>query len=157
MLNLYADGGVIKINPSPFGGTFAWCLVENERIIRHDSGVVEPLDIGLPAISNNLTELLAVLMALTANPDFTGTLWTDSLVTLNRITTGKAFKNIPNSMRLKALEIRRDRKWQAHLLKGHPSKSELARGMSKNGYSVSKFNVWCDKKCGELATNFLKG
>jgi hypothetical protein len=43
-LDLYTDGGVIGANPSPFGGTWAYCIVDtadNQRVTCN-SGVITP-------------------------------------------------------------------------------------------------------------------
>jgi len=42
------------------------------------------------------------------------------------------------------------------LLGGHPNKKELASWIRKDGLPVSKFNVLCDKLCGERAAEHLK-
>jgi hypothetical protein len=40
---VYADGGVVNINPSPIGGTWAFCHVDaNGGRIREESGRIEP-------------------------------------------------------------------------------------------------------------------
>ena len=51
---LYTDGGVIGQNPSPIGGTWAWCMVsEGGERTRHAYGYVTPADLGTPTVSNN--------------------------------------------------------------------------------------------------------
>ena len=61
---IFCDGGVIGPNPSPIGGTWAWCWVHDDVMIKHEYGVVEPCDLGLTKITNNHTELLAAVRAL---------------------------------------------------------------------------------------------
>ena len=51
---LYTDGGVIGQNPSPIGGTWAWCMVGADGTrTRHAYGSVTPADLGTPTVSNN--------------------------------------------------------------------------------------------------------
>lgn len=59
---LFCDGGVISKNPSTIGGTWAARLVIEDKPVRHDSGIVFPLDIYGEPVSNNLTEMLALLI-----------------------------------------------------------------------------------------------
>jgi hypothetical protein len=65
---LYADGGVIGANPSTIGGVWAWCQVADGRRGQCASGVITPTGAGLPAITNNLTELYAILEARESLP-----------------------------------------------------------------------------------------
>ena len=152
---LYADGGCLGKNPSLKGGTFAWVLVHRDRIVKSDFGMLTPEDAGVEKITNNLTELLAVLRGLEAmENNWKGLLYTDSLITLRRITSGKKFKNIPDYLVARTMKVREGRKWKAILLKGHPSRQDLRAGRTKKGRLVSKWNVWCDKKCQELAREY---
>jgi hypothetical protein len=112
---------------------------------------------------------MAALNALQSVEDFCGTLYTDSQVTLRRLTNGTGFAGIPNYLREHVLELRRNRKWQVKLLAGHPTKRDLARGYKiKNRKSaktgkikerqvpVSKWNVHCDKQCRKMAREFME-
>lgn len=153
----YADGGVVSINPSPIGGTWAYCLIDDqEQIVSSDSGFITPEQIGMETISNNLTEMYAVVKCLEAlPPHWPGILHTDSQVTLFRITNGRSFNGLPNDLRLKCLELRRYRKWRGVLVAGHPNRKELREGKSKRGLPVSKWNVWCDEQCSVQARVLL--
>lgn len=158
--SLFVDGGVINKNPSPIGGMWAWCLVRRGIIVNQNSGLVLPKEFGMKTISNNLTELMAALKGLGAvtrwNCKWDGTIYTDSLNTLRRITNGLKFTGIPNALRLEALDLRRGRKWQARLLAGHPTITELDSGVARrNGLPVSKWNVWCDQECKRVGELFL--
>ncbi|MCK8265740.1 hypothetical protein LW980_17860, partial [Erwinia amylovora] len=66
---VYADGGVVMVNPSPHGGTWAWCHVSGERMAASGSGSFPPAEYGMESASNNLTEFLALLHGLEALPD----------------------------------------------------------------------------------------
>lgn len=161
--SVFVDGGVIKRNPSTYGGTWAYVFVdENDQEIGRRSGYVTPQEIGLPTITNNLTELLAAVNAMLHLPeDFAGTIHTDSFVTLCRITARNPKMNgIPDHLQ--------DRMWVArkrlvnfgkHMVvqvDGHPTKDQLFKGKGKRGNPVSKFNVLCDDLCGMEARKFLK-
>ncbi len=153
---LFCDGGCLGSNPSLKGGTFAWILVYRDRIVRSDFGMLTPEDAGVEKITNNLTELLAVLRGLEAmEPNWKGILYTDSLITLRRITSGKKFKNIPDYLVDRVLKIREGRKWKAILLKGHPSREDLRAGRTKKGRPVSKYNKMCDDICKDLSKKFF--
>lgn len=153
---IYTDGGVIGPNPSELGGTWAYCWVnKNDKRIHTASGIVTPEMVGVDKITNNLTELWAAMEALQSLPEmWRGTIYTDSKITLHRITNSKSFKGIPNTMRLKIFDLRRDHKYKVVLIGGHPTKKQLIAGISKRGYPVSKHNVWCDERCNRLAWKF---
>lgn len=156
-MNIYTDGGCIKANPSKLGGTWAWCMVENNQIIKHSSGIMTPEDMEVETITNNQMELYAAVRAITSSPvDWNGTLYTDSEVSLMRLTISKSFKGIPNWLRLRTLELRRGRQWDVFLLGGHPTRKDLQRGRNRKGRKVSGFNVICDKTCTALAKEFVR-
>ncbi len=157
--HLYCDGGVIGRNPSLIGGTWAYCLVVDGEIVRSDCGYVSVKDTEPHPghVTNNLTELVAAVKALEAvGKGWDGTIHTDSSITMTRIKESTKFANIPQWLRLKALEVRRGRKYKVVLLAGHPSRSELIKGVAeRNGNPVSKFNVWCDNECKRLSREFI--
>lgn len=156
IVHLFADGGVIGRNPSSVGGTWAWVgLDAGFNKVDSASGVVLAKD-GVTQVTNNQTELVAAVTALHAvGKGWSGTLYTDSQVTLYRVTDGMGFENIDNLLRLKALDIRRNRKYRVVLLQGHPTKKELEAGVGRSGRPVSEWNVWCDKACGEAGRKYL--
>lgn len=151
---LYCDGGVIGPNPSRLGGTWAWCLVAGEDIIRHGSGVLTPEDWGGP-VTNNATEAVAALMALESMPPgWKGVLHTDSLVTLRRLQTHPPRKLEP-IIRNRVLALRRRGGWGVALVAGHPTRLELKNGRrERNGLPTSKWNCWCDEECTRLTRLF---
>jgi hypothetical protein len=175
----YCDGGVISSNPSRIGGTYAAVFVSKSgEQMSSVSGTVTPAQAGLPAITNNYTELLAAVVAMELLPaNWTGTLYTDSNVTRLRIVNAKpSMTGIPNDLqeRLAHAKSRIGGAWSPGqdrngatggmcvvLLKGHPTKADLAagegaRGEGKQSLPVSKWNVLCDKLCGEEAAKFNK-
>lgn len=171
-LELYSDGGVVKSNPSKIGGTWAWCLVKDNELIAEASGIIQPRDFGVKAITNNQTELLAAIEGMEwaeivnerncpkpwkwdnfVHP----VLFTDSRITQLRLTSSNSFAGIPQALRLRALELRRCNRWRVILVAGHPTKKELAAGFRKrNGLPVSKWNVRCDEACRKAGKSFLR-
>lgn len=157
--SVYADGGVIGVNPSPIGGTWAYCHVDENNIrVAISSGVVLPRQ-SCPLITNNLTELIALVKCLEALPDdWSGHVYSDSKITLGRMFEGWAVNGIPpillKQMHAVKLRLRLDRS-EYTLLDGHPTKAQLLAGRGKRGNLVSEHNVWCDKRCGEEARNHV--
>lgn len=150
---LYTDGGVIQINPSPFGGTWAWCLVEAGQRIRHDSGVLLPAP-DCPVITNNVTELYALVAGIEALPaDWAGLIYSDSWVSLQRVFLGAKLKNVPEWLVERLQVIRQSGRLSQMayvLLDGHPTQAQLLAGRGKRGGPVSEFNVWCDEECNRV-------
>ncbi len=161
MKELYADGGVIGRNPSPLGGTWAFRLLDNRKVIDEQAGVITPEQAKLPSITNNLTEMVALVRGLQALPeDWTGTIYSDSQVTLGRVFMGWKWNNIPLWLHH---EYQAARKRLVHwdelqyvLLDGHPTRAQLEAGKGKRGGPVSEHNVWCDKACGYAAVGFIE-
>lgn len=153
---LYADGGVIRQNPSTIGGTWAWCMVDadGERI-RHAVGWMTPAELGTPAVTNNQTELLALVLGLEALPAaFAGTVYSDSWVSLQRIFHAAKLNNLPQWLieRLQAIQKSGALATMRYvLLDGHPTRAQLEAGIGKRGNPVSTWNVWCDAQCSALA------
>lgn len=158
---LYVDGGVININPSPIGGTWAARLIENSQVIWGTGGTITPEQARMPAVSNNLTEMLALVRGMELLPwDWRGTIYSDSQVTLGRAFLGWKWNNIPHWLYdAFGNQTARLVHWkQIHyvLLDGHPTKAQLEAGVGKRGHPVSAHNVWCDLACGESARRFLE-
>lgn len=155
---IYSDGGVMGPNPSERGGTWAFCYVDHaDNMIQGWGGVVLPGEIGMGAVTNNLTELLALLLAIEPLPEgWSGGLFTDSLVTLRRFTEGcTAYSGIPDFLKDR-VKLARDRlgSHTITLLGGHPSQADLARGHRSDGYPVSKHNRYCDRRCNQARADF---
>lgn len=159
----YVDGGVIQVNPSPVGGTWAWAFVNavGDKLIS-DAGLVLPPFGGLDYISNNLTEMMAAVQALEALPKgWHGAFYSDSQITLGRLFQGWKWRGIPQELRDRArlaldrLKINGALQVKYELLKGHPTKAELAAGRSGR-MGVSKWNVYCDAECGRVGAEYMQ-
>ena len=151
--DIYIDGGVIQSNPSIHGGTWAFIAGDMRK-----SGVVTPRMTGFPMVTNNYTELYAAVMALEQMPDgWSGTIHTDSLITLRRLTYRKAKMNGIDEQLKMRLDLARHRLGKIKVLhvSGHPTKEELAAGKCTKGRPVSPLNVECDKMCQVEAMRFL--
>lgn len=105
-----ADGGCVQSNPSPYGGTWAWCAIDadGQRVIDQSGVVLTELGahsayaqlaanghhtqlLRRPSISNNVMEYLALRNALRTLPDgWRGTIYSDSQITLGRLFAHKA-------------------------------------------------------------------
>ncbi len=120
---LFCDGGCIGRNPSTIGGTWAWCLISpQDELLEQSSGIITPEKAKMPKITNNLTELLAAVEALSSVvSQWDGTIYTDSKVTYHRLHGSSAFTGIPLWLRQKTENLRRGRRWKVQLLGGHPS------------------------------------
>lgn len=162
-LHLYTDGGVIDKNPSPIGGTWAWVLVDkdNETVIDSKSGAFQPGVFRMypngpryETVSNNVTEMVAMLKGLRAVPLNTPFIvYCDSMITLGRIFRKWRWRGMPPLI---------EKVWFASItekmnldkikniqLAGHPTEAQLASGVGRHGYVVSKWNVLCDLRCRE--------
>lgn len=156
--HVFADGGVILKNPSPYGGTYAWCWVdEADEVVAQGSGIVLPGERGLgDRITNNQTEYLAVAMAMKGLPDdWSGTVLSDSHCTLLRIFEGARCQNIPLAwvQHMQRIAARMGRVDYV-LLAGHPTREQMEEGYRYRAggkLPVSPFNVWCDLECGRRA------
>lgn len=158
---VYADGGCVKVNPSPYAGTFAVVYVDKDnREIGHVAGYLEPATAqGIETVENNLMETLAVLLGVEVLPDgWAGCVYTDNLNALRRITTPrKTSFNGPAQQLRERCTIARERlpKMTGQLLCGHPTREEIARGRGKRGYPVSVHNVRANALCNETAARFI--
>jgi ribonuclease HI len=159
---LYCDGGVIRVNPSPVGGTWAWIAVDAAGMrLGAASGVIPAPPGG--TVSNNLSEFVAAVRALeSVPPEWTGTLYTDSNVTRGRLMDGWALNGLPPEWIARgAAALQRhtragQRTFRAVLLQGHPTAADLAAGVgAKRGLPVSAYNVACDAECTKLARAYL--
>jgi len=152
--SVYADGGCLGRNPSAEGGTWATLHVGESGVLWEASGIVTPDQFGLPTITNNLTELLAVVKGLEALPDgWSGKVWTDSRVTMFRAQKRRKqarMNGIPEVLMARlAMVKRRLGLYTVCLLAGHPDELALARGRSAKGLPVSRWNQRCDSLCAE--------
>lgn len=156
---VYADGGLVKSNPSPYAGTWAACHVDDEgQRVWESSGFIWPKnDVPTPCVTNNMTEFYAVLMGLEALPDaWSGQVCSDSRVTLLRFCCGGKMTGIPLSWeaRMERVLLRLGDLTPVQL-DGHPTQNQLSLGRGKRGQIVSIHNVWCDRTCSDLAKGFV--
>jgi ribonuclease HI len=161
MLQLYTDGGVIYKNPSPIGGTWAWVLVDDDRVIGQRANVITPPLMKSDSVTNNQTELLSVIYGLQQIRHFEENLiiYSDSKVTLGRVFGKFPFNNIPEWMtrllRREQTRLENFRKFKYVHLDGHPTKAQLEQGFGKRGNPVSKYNVLCDQMCHDAGQQYL--
>lgn len=162
MNQLFCDGGVIGANPSAIGGTWAVRLIGDDgQVLREATGWITPQMAQMPIITNNLTEMLALLKGLRALPtDWCGLVCSDSQITLGRAFQGWKWSGIPAWMHEAfRSDVSRLTNWEEFrymLLDGHPTKAQLAAGVGKRGHPVSEHNVWCDQACREAGERFMR-
>jgi len=160
IISLYCDGGVIGSNPSAIGGTHAYKLIFDDGTEKGNASVLTPDLVGGP-VTNNQTEMLALLKGFMELPeDFTGTVYSDSQVTLGRAFMGWKWKNVPTWMhKLYQTQRAKFTNWEQIgyvLLDGHPTRQQLQAGYGKRGHRVSEHNVWCDHECQRAGAMFLE-
>jgi len=157
---IYTDGGIIGHNPSCDGGTWAYCIVRDGVMHCDRSGYLLPSDVAGDTVTNNNTELAAIMEAIEELPDgFVGRLNSDSRIALGWVFLGWKTENVPAPLltRLEAVRARLSvlrLTWR--LLDGHPTKAQLESGRGKRGNPCSEFNVFCDRECGRLAAAFTR-
>lgn len=154
-VDLYADGGLTGKNPS-LGGTWAVRAV-NDRgaMVAGAAGRFTAAELGLTKVSCNVAEVLALVVALEMMPDgWAGRVWSDSVVAL--ITNHRRkypVKWLPGEL-LDRILRNRERVgapfW--YQLAGHPTRADLARGVTEDNERVSEHNVWCDQQCTLMRT-----
>jgi hypothetical protein len=153
-----ADGGVMGVNPSPLGGTWAFCYLDAEgRRFHERSGILTPEAIGLPAVSNNVVEFYAIARALWGLPDgWSGRVFSDSQNALIRWFRNAAMNGMPAQwMEGRRHHVRRLGEVSYTLLAGHPTREDLeGRFSKKRGLPVHPENVWCDLECIRQAMEY---
>ena len=143
-------------NPSSIGGTYAWVCVnlEGDEISTGHGYVTAPY-LGLERVTNNLTELLAIVSALECVTDgWDGTVCTDSLVSLRRIDRpgDTKWNGIPDELIARAIKQRERLPSVTFVLCcGHPTRAELLAGRDERGYPASRHNVRADALCKGMA------
>lgn len=159
---VWVDGGCVESNPSTIGGTWAFLCASSisstdmpaSRIIER-SGYVSPVQIGLTTVSNNVTELLAITLALEALPDkWSGACHSDSLVSIRRARDPQtaSMAGVPAWLQARLCDARvRLGEVSFVLYGGHPTKAELKEGKRKDGKPCHWHNVRCDNLCRERA------
>lgn len=148
-MNIYSDGSTIGPNPSPKGGAWAVVAINEDQVVWEKSGLLTPKSTGLPSITNNFAELYGALIGLESmEKGWSGTLFTDSLVTLQRLKKPwRKGNGIPEYMVERIFKVyKKLGEFNVALVYGHPTKQELQDGFKK-GIPVSKWNVWVDEIC----------
>lgn len=158
---IFCDGGVALSNPSPICGTWAFIYVQDDVVIKEESGVLLPVHLGERTITNNQSELYSMVRALEALPDgIDVTAYSDSQCTLMRcarIARGQAPTKTMNQELYDRAEAALSRLGVVEFkhVKGHPNRQDLARGHTSKGQKVSVHQVRADALCTEQATMYL--
>lgn len=155
---VYSDGGLIRSNPSPIGGMWAWCHVDaDDWRVREESGILEPSDVEGRDVTNHHTETYALLMALEALPDgWTGRACSDSRNALRVFFGEGSLRNLPAAWRPRiGAVLRRLGRIEPIRLDGHPTRAQLAAGIGKRGAPVSEHNVRVDDLCTKAGERFM--
>lgn len=164
---VFSDGGMVPDgrpihSRSILGGTYAWVQVNMAQGLQIASagGLILPSQYGLRDITNNLTEMVAALSAIDAWPDgYTGVLYLDSEVTMNRIWDNWKLEGLPSTLVGWLRRVKRGAKVEQlspQLVAGHPTQRDLARGYDVKRRPVSPWNVWVDLECQRFAQQYLE-
>lgn len=163
---IYCDGGCVKKNPSQIGGTWAYVCVESAfelgepdtrggldargTFVRGGSGFL-PNSTYNTLMTNNIMEYEAVVKGLESmDAGWSGVVYSDSLITLERIFGNWRNKNVPESLiERKNKALNRLGKVTCRHVDGHPTKAQLDAGIGKRGNPVSRWNVMADSLCNE--------
>jgi ribonuclease HI len=157
---VYCDGGVFRPRRCEVG-SWAWVATDrDDQEVACQYGWVECGPSTPDGITNNLSELTAVMASLVwmckATPRWSGRLCSDSQVTLGRVSQGWKMRGVPQRWVERVAEIlERVGDIEFVHLKGHPTRADLAAGfkLSSRGdrtYPVSHHQVKCDRLCNEV-------
>ncbi len=161
-MKLFTDGGTVKKNPSLLGGTWAWCLVSGDEVVTQASGVVTPDDFESVVVTSNDAELFAAIRGLQFmgkefQGGWEGEWWTDSKVTLYRLSTSDIGR-VPAWAQRQAAILRKRRTWTTVLCAGHSTRNEILLGYrERNKLPCSVWNTYVDEMCQQAAWDFLGG
>lgn len=160
VLRIYSDGGVAKMNPSPYGITWAFVVVgEDDSMLYEASGRIATADCKGYKASNNLAEMIAAVKGLEYAVEYAEKfspasveLFSDSELTLNRLFKAYSMVKLPKNVeqRAKSVLATLGQLVSGTLVAGHPTKNDLVQGFKlKNGkrLPVSKWNVLADSLC----------
>lgn len=170
--SLFTDGGTVGKNPSPYGATWAFVTVDAGKDVRvhDDCGVITPGQFNWTHVSNNLAELYALVMGLNhVPPGWSGTLYTDSNVTIQRVRMARGGKRrgcvpgVPSPVLEEFYAaVNRAGHFMCVLLAGHPDRHQLACCRSQmvyrdpaTGLAYSRHNDFVDKACSLAARDWL--
>lgn len=175
--SLFCDGGCIRKNPSPIGGSWAFVVVDSEGcLLREHSGVIDAKLLGVGGYcTNNVSELYALCYGIL---DLPAVWWTDAIVdiysdsecTLGRIFLHQSLNGVPPWLVTMVRNVREHLKklrFTYTLVAGHPNRAELELGKTierRNkqgkitqigGVPVSKWNCFCDSLCTAAGEVYL--
>ncbi|HRH46902.1 MAG TPA: hypothetical protein PKY82_34970 [Pyrinomonadaceae bacterium] len=145
---LSTDGGLIAKNPSPIGGTWAFCGVNAKgQIVLENSGIV--LAPPLKLVTNNHTKQIAIVKALEAMPEgWSGQISSNSKVSLGRVFQGWQENNLPPNISARTTAALR-RLGEVKPISEHSDHCEqLCKLESKKFLADSGKNVMTGEKCG---------
>lgn len=174
MLKLYTDGGCIKRNPSPHGGSYGIVIVQDGKVVEERSGTIDAHTLGYQGfLSNNVAELYALSLGILMLPcDVPCGIYSDSENALGRVFQAWKLNGVPGwlcdmvgyaRMRLRLMD-----QFEWALVQGHPNKKELELGETierRNkdgvitrigGLPVSEWNVYADGLCTNASARWLE-
>lgn len=160
--SVFSDGGCVGRNPSPVAGSWAYAYVdEHDELVGEGSGLVFPesLEHGQQVVTNNQSEFYALAQAFSGLPDgWTGRAFVDSQITLLRFSRMARTNGLPEWLVQQAARDRRRLGAVEYvLLKGHPTKADLARGYHEpSRRPVSKWNAYVDAACTAAAEAYRR-
>ena len=156
---IYTDGGTIGHPPSRKGGVWAYVAVSRKgKVLDCKSGLVTPEELGLTAISADMIELYAVLMALSKFNDRAGTIITDSENIKRKLTSPDgSLYGVSDDIQKMFVEAKKRFKvdpWFIKLAVGHPTAIQLKHGTTFRGRICSRWHMLCDKLCNDTKKQY---
>jgi ribonuclease HI len=158
---IYADGGLVRCNPSPYAGAWAWCHINAWGVIvARNSGIVPWTGIWM-GVTNNEMEATALIEGLESLPEWwTGRVCSDSQVALGWVLArdGVGYQSkCPAALRQRAIRAtQRLGHIRRVLMNGHPSQKDLARGFGSRGLPCDSYQVVCDTECSRLTEEYIR-
>ena len=157
---LYADGGLVGRNPAQVG-TWAWIATTQsldgpEVEVASDAGLLHCTRLGAARITNNNSEIWALLQGVTRTGTLPDLILTDSRTAMGMVAGWYSTKSQPADLaervefvRARFPALSSDSTWR--LLQGHPTKEDLIAGVGKKRkLPVSAWNQLCDQRCNEV-------
>jgi len=168
---VYADAGLLTVNPSDIGGAWAYVFVDkSDRVVSEEAAYVLKKTLKVTTVSNVVMEQIAILKAMEALPaGWNGTIYSDCEPALTRVISDyqltHGMKRYPAAENnLPPVVSKRSKNAAAKLgqvefvlLEGHPSKKALERGIGRKNLPVSKFNVRADELCNRQKILYREG
>lgn len=183
--HVYADAGLLSPNPSPIGGTFAYCYTDTDdefmagyagvilttsiRANRNPKEVPQYLTVdennrGRIAqwdkshMSPDQAELMALIWAIGAlRPGWSGKVYSDNQSALERLFGKYEWNGIPKHNREYGEKcVARLGKVEPILLNGHPSRKDLISGLRTNKNGITRPCSVHNKWCDTQSTLMKK-